>query len=71
MVVYFLLSYYQFIIGDGDNLYDFTYVENVAYGHICAERTLAAGGPRAEKVAGQVLGLPFWLIVLFCFVGLA
>ncbi|XP_020269591.1 3beta-hydroxysteroid-dehydrogenase/decarboxylase-like isoform X2 [Asparagus officinalis] len=43
----------KFIIGDGNNLYDFTYVENVAYGHICAERTLASGGCRAEKAAGQ------------------
>ncbi|XP_020251975.1 3beta-hydroxysteroid-dehydrogenase/decarboxylase [Asparagus officinalis] len=43
----------KYIIGDGNNLYDFTYVENVAYGHVCAERTLAAGGPRAEKAAGQ------------------
>lgn len=32
-------------------------MENVAHGHVCAEKTLAAGGPRAEKAAGQVLGL--------------
>ncbi|XP_020696244.1 3beta-hydroxysteroid-dehydrogenase/decarboxylase isoform X1 [Dendrobium catenatum] len=43
----------KFIIGDGNNLYDFTYVENVAYAHICAERTLAAGGAAAATVAGQ------------------
>lgn len=43
----------KFIIGDGKNMYDFTFVENVAYGHICAERTLALGGPRAEKAGGQ------------------
>jgi len=44
-------------------LYDFTYVENVAYGHVCAERTLASGGPRA-KAAGQVFGLSLLLIIL-------
>ncbi|KAJ0987488.1 hypothetical protein J5N97_005844 [Dioscorea zingiberensis] len=43
----------KFIIGDGNNEYDFTYVENVAYGHICAERTLASGGLSAENAAGQ------------------
>jgi plant 3beta-hydroxysteroid-4alpha-carboxylate 3-dehydrogenase len=36
-------------------LYDFTYVENVAHAHICAEQTLASEGPAAEKAAGQVL----------------
>ncbi|XP_068645562.1 3beta-hydroxysteroid-dehydrogenase/decarboxylase [Aristolochia californica] len=41
----------KFIIGDGKNMYDFTYVENVAYGHICAERALASEG--AEEAAGQ------------------
>lgn len=44
----------QFIIGDGNNIYDFTYVENVAHAHICAERALASGGEVAEKAAGQV-----------------
>ena len=44
----------QFIIGDGNNIYDFTYVENVAHAHICAERTLASEGTVAEKAAGQV-----------------
>ncbi|KAE8665294.1 3beta-hydroxysteroid-dehydrogenase/decarboxylase isoform 2 [Hibiscus syriacus] len=43
----------KFIIGDGNNVYDFTYVENVAHAHICAERTLASGGEVAEKAAGQ------------------
>lgn len=43
----------KFIIGDGNNEYDFTYVENVAYAHVCAERTLASGGLSAEKAAGQ------------------
>ncbi|WRX34715.1 3-beta hydroxysteroid dehydrogenase/isomerase - like 6 [Theobroma cacao] len=45
----------KFIIGDGNNVYDFTYVENVAHAHICAERALASGGEVAEKAAGQWL----------------
>lgn len=44
----------QFIIGDGNNMYDFTYVENVAHAHICAERALAADKTVAEKASGQV-----------------
>ncbi|PRQ37822.1 putative 3-beta-hydroxysteroid-4-alpha-carboxylate 3-dehydrogenase (decarboxylating) [Rosa chinensis] len=43
----------KFIIGDGNNIYDFTYVENVAHAHICAERALAFEGTAAEKAAGQ------------------
>ncbi|KAL0330224.1 UNVERIFIED_CONTAM: 3beta-hydroxysteroid-dehydrogenase/decarboxylase isoform 2 [Sesamum radiatum] len=43
----------KFIIGDGNNMYDFTYVENVAHAHICAERALASDGMTAEKAAGQ------------------
>ncbi|EEF46165.1 3beta-hydroxysteroid-dehydrogenase/decarboxylase [Ricinus communis] len=43
----------KFIIGDGNNIYDFTYVENVAHAHICAERALASGGEVAEQAAGQ------------------
>ncbi|KAH7427732.1 hypothetical protein KP509_10G057200 [Ceratopteris richardii] len=30
----------KFILGDGKNVYDFTYVENVAHAHICAEKAL-------------------------------
>ncbi|XP_068328783.1 3beta-hydroxysteroid-dehydrogenase/decarboxylase-like isoform X2 [Pyrus communis] len=43
----------KFIIGDGNNIYDFTYVENVAHAHICAERALASEGTVADKAAGQ------------------
>nr|XP_017246119.1 PREDICTED: 3beta-hydroxysteroid-dehydrogenase/decarboxylase-like [Daucus carota subsp. sativus] len=43
----------KFIIGDGNNMHDFTYVENVAHAHICAERSLASDGPVAVKAAGQ------------------
>ncbi|XP_044955031.1 3beta-hydroxysteroid-dehydrogenase/decarboxylase-like [Hordeum vulgare subsp. vulgare] len=31
----------MFIIGDGKNDDDFVYVDNVAHGHVCAERTLS------------------------------
>ncbi|KAG8381904.1 hypothetical protein BUALT_Bualt05G0021300 [Buddleja alternifolia] len=43
----------KFIIGNGNNMYDFTYVENVAHAHICAERALASDKIVAEKAAGQ------------------
>ncbi|XP_022132013.1 3beta-hydroxysteroid-dehydrogenase/decarboxylase [Momordica charantia] len=43
----------KFIIGNGNNTYDFTYVENVGHAHVCAERALASGGIIAEKAAGQ------------------
>ncbi|XP_061374909.1 3beta-hydroxysteroid-dehydrogenase/decarboxylase isoform X2 [Gastrolobium bilobum] len=43
----------KFIIGDGNNIYDFTYVENVAHAHICAERALASEATVSEKAAGQ------------------
>ncbi|XP_073225314.1 3beta-hydroxysteroid-dehydrogenase/decarboxylase isoform X2 [Cicer arietinum] len=43
----------KFIIGDGNNIYDFTYVENVAHAHICADRALASEGTISEKAAGE------------------
>ncbi|XP_010548507.1 PREDICTED: 3beta-hydroxysteroid-dehydrogenase/decarboxylase-like [Tarenaya hassleriana] len=43
----------KFIIGDWNNLYDFTYVENVAHALFCAERALASGGEVSEKASGQ------------------
>ncbi|XP_010500258.1 PREDICTED: 3beta-hydroxysteroid-dehydrogenase/decarboxylase-like isoform X2 [Camelina sativa] len=43
----------KFIIGDGSNFYDFTYVENVVHAHVCAERALASGGEVCAKAAGQ------------------
>ena len=51
---YLYFSFDQFLIGDGNNVYDFTYVENVAHAHICAERALASEGPVSEKAAGEV-----------------
>ncbi|PHU26687.1 3beta-hydroxysteroid-dehydrogenase/decarboxylase isoform 2 [Capsicum chinense] len=53
----------KFIIGDGNNVYDFTYVENVAHAHVCAERALASGAAAAEKAAGNVMFLCF---SIFC-----
>lgn len=52
----------QFIIGDGNNIYDFTYVENVAYAHICAERALASEKSISEKAAGEV---PYYFLSMF------
>ncbi|KVH98584.1 3-beta hydroxysteroid dehydrogenase/isomerase [Cynara cardunculus var. scolymus] len=43
----------KFIIGDGKNMYDFTYVENVAHAHVCAERALASGGTVSKRAAGE------------------
>lgn len=43
------------MIGDGNNMYDFTYVENVAHAHLCAEVALSSEGAVAERAAGQVL----------------
>ncbi|XP_042520340.1 3beta-hydroxysteroid-dehydrogenase/decarboxylase [Macadamia integrifolia] len=43
----------KFIIGDGNNMYDFTYVENVVHAHICAEQALANEGVVAERASGQ------------------
>ncbi|CAO2839373.1 unnamed protein product [Amaranthus hypochondriacus] len=43
----------KFLIGDGNNMYDVTYVENVAHAHICAERALSSEGTVAEEAAGQ------------------
>ncbi|KAF5186541.1 3beta-hydroxysteroid-dehydrogenase/decarboxylase isoform [Thalictrum thalictroides] len=43
----------KFIIGDGNNKYDFTYVENVAHAHVCAEQALSSEGGVAERAAGQ------------------
>ncbi|MBA0747602.1 hypothetical protein Gogos_004508 [Gossypium gossypioides] len=66
----------KFIIGDGNNVYDFTYVENVAHAHICAERALASGGEVAEKAAGKAYfitnlePIKFWEFVSLILEGL-
>ncbi|XP_023728278.1 3beta-hydroxysteroid-dehydrogenase/decarboxylase isoform X1 [Lactuca sativa] len=43
----------KFMIGDGKNMYDFTYVENVAHAHVCAERALASGGTVSKRASGE------------------
>ncbi|KAG6395503.1 hypothetical protein SASPL_146148 [Salvia splendens] len=40
----------KFIIGSGNNVSDFTYVDNVAHAHICAEESLSA---RIDTVSGK------------------
>ncbi|KAK2970597.1 hypothetical protein RJ640_011786 [Escallonia rubra] len=66
----------KFIIGDGNNMYDFTYVENVAHGHVCAERALASEGTVSERAAGEAYfitnGEPikFWEFVSLILEGL-
>ncbi|XP_068661851.1 3beta-hydroxysteroid-dehydrogenase/decarboxylase isoform X2 [Aristolochia californica] len=40
----------KFIVGNGENMSDFTYVENVAHAHICAELALHSGN---NCVAGK------------------
>ncbi|XP_050125323.1 3beta-hydroxysteroid-dehydrogenase/decarboxylase-like isoform X1 [Malus sylvestris] len=66
----------KFIIGDGNNIYDFTYVENVAHAHICAERALASEGKVADKAAGQAYfitnmePIKFWEFVSLILEGL-
>ncbi|KAI8537855.1 hypothetical protein RHMOL_Rhmol09G0056600 [Rhododendron molle] len=66
----------KFIIGDGNNMYDFTYVENVAHAHICAERALASEGTVAEKAAREAYfitnmePIKFWEFVSLVLEGL-
>lgn len=66
----------KFIIGDGNTIYDFTYVENVAHAHICAERALASEGTVAERAAGEAYfitnmeSIKFWEFVSLILGGL-
>ncbi|XP_057787572.1 3beta-hydroxysteroid-dehydrogenase/decarboxylase-like [Salvia miltiorrhiza] len=66
----------KFIIGDGNNIYDFTYVENVAHAHICAEQALASEKSIAEKAGGQAYfitnmeRIKFWEFMSFILEGL-
>ncbi|XP_073157541.1 3beta-hydroxysteroid-dehydrogenase/decarboxylase [Henckelia pumila] len=56
-------SWAKFIIGSADNLSDFTYVDNVAHAHICAEESLSS---RMVSVCGKVFfitnmeAMKFW-----------
>ncbi|KAI3968680.1 hypothetical protein MKX01_028830 [Papaver californicum] len=46
----------MFIVGDGNNFYDFTYFENVAHAHISAEKALSSGG----KLRKELLVRPYF-----------
>ncbi|KAL7587653.1 hypothetical protein Lser_V15G40846 [Lactuca serriola] len=65
-----------FIIGDGTNMYDFTYVENVAHAHVCAERALASDGSASKRAAGEAYfitnmePIKFWEFMSLMLVGL-
>jgi sterol-4alpha-carboxylate 3-dehydrogenase (decarboxylating) len=48
----------QFILGDGKNMYDFTYVENVAHAHVCAEQALDPAKWNGDDVAAGKVGTP-------------
>nr|KAJ0219594.1 hypothetical protein LSAT_V11C300139090 [Lactuca sativa] len=66
----------KFIIGDGTNMYDFTYVENVAHAHVCAERALASDGSASKRAAGEAYfitnmeRIKFWEFMSLILVGL-
>ncbi|GMN64722.1 hypothetical protein TIFTF001_033805 [Ficus carica] len=64
---------FQFIIGSGENISDFTYVENVSYAHICAEEALDF---QTTSVAGKAFfisnlyPIKFWDFLSLIFEGL-
>lgn len=63
----------KFIIGSGENMSDFTYVENVAHALVCAEEAL---GSRMVSISGKVFfitnvePMKFWDFVTFILEGL-
>ncbi|GMI64421.1 reticulon 20 [Hibiscus trionum] len=63
----------KFITGSGENMSDFTYVENVAHAHICAAETIDS---RAVSVAGKAFFITnlepvmFWEFVSLILEGL-
>ncbi|KAL7617626.1 hypothetical protein Lser_V15G03457 [Lactuca serriola] len=65
-----------FIIADGTNMYDFTYVENVAHAHVCAERAIASDGSASKRAAGEAYfitnmePIKFWEFMSLILVGL-
>ncbi|MBN3273167.1 NSDHL protein, partial [Polyodon spathula] len=62
----------KFIIGDGKNLVDFTYVENVVHGHILAAESLHKNSPVCGK-AYHITNdepVPFWEFLSRVLVGL-
>ncbi|XP_028077498.1 3beta-hydroxysteroid-dehydrogenase/decarboxylase-like [Camellia sinensis] len=66
----------KFLSGNGKNMYDFTFVENVAHAHICAERALASEATVAERAAGEAYfvtnmePIKFWELVSLVLEGL-
>eukprot|EP00256_Glycine_max_P042594 XP_006593209.1 uncharacterized protein LOC100797101 [Glycine max] len=66
----------KFIIGDGNNVYDLTYVENVVHAHICVDRALVSKGPISEKATGEAYFITnmelmkFWEFMLVVVKGL-
>ncbi|XP_024375719.1 3beta-hydroxysteroid-dehydrogenase/decarboxylase [Physcomitrium patens] len=57
----------KFILGDGKNMFDWTFVENVAHAHLCAERALVPVEFSGEHVvSGKAFfitnqePIPFW-----------
>ncbi|KAK4782075.1 hypothetical protein SAY86_016177 [Trapa natans] len=63
----------KFIIGTGENISDFTYVENIAHAHVCAEEALDS---RSVAVAGKAFfvtnnePMNFWKFVSLILEGL-
>ncbi|KAI5081911.1 hypothetical protein GOP47_0001654 [Adiantum capillus-veneris] len=61
----------KFILGDGKNVYYFTYVENVAHAHVCAEKALDLNNSYTGDVAAAGKAyfvtnkepIPFWTFV--------
>lgn len=57
----------KFVLGDGKNMFDWTFVENVAHAHLCAEKALSFGESGDPTVpAGKAFfitnqePIPFW-----------
>ncbi|OVA11072.1 3-beta hydroxysteroid dehydrogenase/isomerase [Macleaya cordata] len=63
----------KFIVGNGENMCDFTYVDNIAHAHVCAEKSLCSG---LTSVAGKaffitnVEPMKFWDFVSLILEGL-
>eukprot|EP00897_Mesotaenium_endlicherianum_P009069 jgi/Mesen1/8190/ME000044S07461 len=67
----------KFTFGDGKNMMDWTFVENVAHAHLCAEQALTPGNAEGEdSPAGKAFfitnGQPrnFWDFIIAIMVGL-
>ncbi|KAF9609157.1 hypothetical protein IFM89_013547 [Coptis chinensis] len=62
-----------FIVGTGENVCDFTYVDNVAHAHVCAEEALRSGIAFVEGKAFFITNLDpmkLWDFVSLLFDGL-